>query len=154
VADAIRVLRNGLRRQTTEIASQHGVVYLGYEVIKTDIRILARVVHPPRPVGGIGAVNTGGTAGEVGMIEKIRFVETNHANALGKVGLNSVAGECVFFGDDAVALVEASTPELRAGIPGNFGRFKSVAWIGVLAMALIWNVANAGKAKVLHFGSA
>lgn len=92
--------------------------------------------------------------GEVGMIEKIRFVETNHSNALGKVGANSVLGESIFFGDDAVALVEAVSPELRAGIPGNFGRFKTVAWIGELAMALIWNTANAGQAKVVHVGSA
>lgn len=68
--------------------------------------------------------------GEVGRIEGIRFVETNHATALGKVGTGSVLGEGVVFGQDAVALAEVLTPELRASIPADFGRSKAVAWYG------------------------
>lgn len=91
--------------------------------------------------------------GEVGRIEGIRFIETNHSTALGKVGTASVLGEGVVFGQDAVALAEVLTPELRASIPGDFGRSKAVAWYGILAFGLIWNTGNAGEARVVHVGS-
>ena len=92
--------------------------------------------------------------GEVGRIESVRFIETNHANALGKVGTGSVLGEGVIFGEDSVAMAEAMSPELRAAIPGDFGRSKAVAWYGILAMEPIWETGNAGEAKIVHVGSA
>lgn len=92
--------------------------------------------------------------GEVGRIESVRFVETNHANALANVGTASVLGEGVVFGDDSVAMAEAMSPELRAAIPGDFGRSKAVAWYGILEFEIIWNTGNAGEAKVVHVGSA
>lgn len=91
--------------------------------------------------------------GEVGRIESIRFIETNHARALDKVGTNDVLGEGVVFGDESVAMAEAMTPELRAAIPGDFGRSRAVAWYGILEFGLIWDTANAGEAKVVHVGS-
>lgn len=91
--------------------------------------------------------------GEVGRIESVRFIETNHARALGNVGTAGVLGEGVFFGEDAVAMVEAMSPELRAAIPGDFGRAKAVAWYGILAFDTIWNTGNAGEAKIVHVGS-
>lgn len=91
--------------------------------------------------------------GEVGRIEGVRFIETNHANALGKIGSSSVLGEGVVFGDDAVAMAEAMTPELRAAIPGDFGRSKAVAWYGILEMDVIWDTGNAGEAKIVHVSS-
>ena len=66
--------------------------------------------------------------GEVGRWEHIRLLKTNHNGALGKVGTGSVLGEGVVFGRDAVAMAEVLTPELRAAIPGDFGRSKAVAW--------------------------
>lgn len=91
--------------------------------------------------------------GEVGRIEGVRFIETNHANALGKVGTSSVLGEGVVFGEDGVAMAEAMTPELRAAMPGDFGRSKAVAWYGILAFDLIWDTGNAGEARVVHVTS-
>jgi len=91
--------------------------------------------------------------GEIGRIESIRFIESNHSNALGKIGTGSVLGEGVVFGEDAVALAEAMTPELRAAIPGDFGRSKAVAWYGILEMDVIWDTGNAGEAKILHITS-
>ena len=91
--------------------------------------------------------------GEVGRIEGIRFIETNHANALGKTGTSDVLGEGIVFGEDAVALAEAMTPELRAAIPGDFGRSKAVAWYGILEMDVIWDTGNAGEAKIIHVTS-
>lgn len=91
---------------------------------------------------------------EVGKVENLRFVESNHNKALGKVGTNSVLGEGVVFGDDAVGMIEALTPELRAAMPQDFGRQKAVAWYGLLEFGTIWDTGNAGEAKIVHVGSA
>jgi N4-gp56 family major capsid protein len=92
-------------------------------------------------------------SGEVGRLERLRFVQTNHNNALGKVGTASVLGEGVVFGRDAVAMAEVLTPELRAAIPADFGRSKSVAWYGILAFGIIWDTANAGEARIVRVTS-
>jgi N4-gp56 family major capsid protein len=91
--------------------------------------------------------------GEVGQIEGIRFIETNHAKALGKVGSGSVLGEGVVFGEDGIALAEAMTPELRAAIPQDFGRSRAVAWYGILEWDIIWDTGNQGEARIVHVGS-
>ena len=93
---------------------------------------------------------------EIGRIENIRFVEINNTNALsGSLGSGSVLGEAVFFGEDAVAMVVAEDPELRAGIPQDFGRQMSVAWYGILQFGQIWSdSANAGEARLVHVTSA
>lgn len=90
---------------------------------------------------------------EVGRLENIRFIETNHSTALGKIGASSVLGEGVVFGQDAVAMAEVLTPEMRAGIPQDFGRSKAVAWYGILEFGVIWTTANAGEAKIIHVSS-
>jgi N4-gp56 family major capsid protein len=93
-------------------------------------------------------------AGEIGRIENIRFVEINNTGALsGSIGLNGVAGEAIFMGEDGVAMAVAEDPELRAAIPQDYGRAQSVAWYGILEFGLVWNTANAGEAKVVHFTS-
>jgi N4-gp56 family major capsid protein len=91
---------------------------------------------------------------EAGRMEGIRFVVTNHSQALGKVGTGSVLGEGVVFGDDAVSMAEAHTPELLVAIPGDFTRSKAVAWYGIIAFGVPFNTGNAGEAKILHVGSA
>lgn len=91
--------------------------------------------------------------GEVGRMESVRFVETNHNAALKKVGTNSVLGEGIVFGEDAVGMAEVLTPELRASIPQDFGRQKAVAWYGLLAFDIIWDTANQGEARVIHVTS-
>lgn len=88
--------------------------------------------------------------GEVGRIENIRFIESNNAGALGSSTPN--IGDALFFGADAVVMAVALDPELRAGIPGDFGRQKAVAWYGIMEFGLVWDTANAGEAKVVHFG--
>ena len=91
--------------------------------------------------------------GEVGRLEGVRFVATNHSAALSKVGTSSVLGEGVVFGADAVAMVEALSPELRAKVPEDYGRSKGVAWYGIFEFGLIWDTGNAGEAKIIHVGS-
>jgi N4-gp56 family major capsid protein len=90
---------------------------------------------------------------EIGKIEGVRFIECNHSNALGKVGTSSVLGEGVVFGEDAVAMAEVLTPELRAGIPADFGRSKAVAWYGIFQYGIIWDTGNAGEARIVHVTS-
>ena len=94
---------------------------------------------------------------EVGMVEQIRWIEINNTTALAnnKGSGSTTLGEGLVFGDDGVALAEVQTPELRAAIPGNFGRYQAVAWYGVLAYGLIWNAtATAGEARVIFITSA
>lgn len=92
--------------------------------------------------------------GEIGRIEGVRFIEINNTAALsGSLGLGGVMGEAVFFGDDAVAMAVAQDPELRAGMPQDFGRQKAVAWYGILDFGVVWDTANAGEAKIVHLSS-
>lgn len=92
---------------------------------------------------------------ELGRLENIRFVEINNTASLsGSLGTGSVLGEAIFFGDDAVSMAVAQDPELRAAMPQDFGRLKSVAWYGILEFGIIWDTANAGEAKIVHVTSA
>lgn len=93
--------------------------------------------------------------GEVGRLDKIRFIPTNHGRALGNVGTAGVLGEGVVMGKDALAFAEARTPELYASMPkGHAGRFRAVAWYGIVRFRLAWeDSANAGEANIVHIGS-
>ncbi len=91
---------------------------------------------------------------EIGRWEDVRIVECNHTNALSNTqGTGSVLGEGVVFGEDAIVLAEVISPELRAGIPADFGRSRSVAWYGLLKFDEVWNTGNAGQAKQVHVTS-
>lgn len=91
---------------------------------------------------------------EIGRMENIRFVEINNTASLsGSIGASSVTGEAVFFGDDAVAMAVAEDPELRAAIPQDFGRSRSVAWYGVLQFGVVWTTSNPGEARIIHYTS-
>ena len=92
--------------------------------------------------------------GEAGMIELMRMIAVNHTRALARdKGTGSVLGECVFFGDDPVALAEVEPPQLLAGVPGDFGRQHAVAWYGVLAFGIVWDTANDGEARIVYVTS-
>lgn len=92
--------------------------------------------------------------GEIGRLENVRFIEINRTDALsGSKGTGSVLGECVFFGADAVAMAVVQDPELRASVPGDFGRQKAIAWYGILEFGVVWDTANAGEARIVHVTS-
>lgn len=94
---------------------------------------------------------------EVGRIEGIRCTECTNENALSNgVGTGNVLGEGVVFGDQAVARVEAHTPELRAdpNYQSSGGRLKVVFWYGIFKFGIYWDTANDQEARVLHVGSA
>lgn len=91
---------------------------------------------------------------EIGRLEQIRFIETNHSNALsGALGAGGILGEGIFFGEDAVSMAVAEDPELRRAMPEDYGRKQGVAWYGILQFGLVWNTANAGEARVVHVSS-
>ena len=90
---------------------------------------------------------------EIGRIENIRHIETNHDRALGKQGAGSVLGEGVVFGSDAIVMAEVLTPQLRAEAKGDFGRALAVAWYGILEFGIIWDTGNAGQARIVHVTS-
>jgi N4-gp56 family major capsid protein len=89
---------------------------------------------------------------EVGTVEQIRWIEITNTDVLsGSAGAASVLGEGLVFGEDGVAIAEVVTPELRAAIPGGYGRWKGMAWYGVLGYQLIWNeTSTAGEVRVLY----
>jgi len=94
--------------------------------------------------------------GEMGMTERIRWVECNRALAFSNVaGTSTVLGEAVVFGDEAVARIEAETPHLRLdpNFQSDFGRTQAAAWYGVLGFGSVWNVADDGKAKIIRIDS-
>jgi N4-gp56 family major capsid protein len=93
--------------------------------------------------------------GEVGRIENIRFVETNHTSALAQdYGTGDVVGEAVFFGEDPVVMGVVEDPHLRLKEPGDYGRSKGVAWYGNYGFGQVWtDSANAGEARVMYFSS-
>jgi N4-gp56 family major capsid protein len=93
--------------------------------------------------------------GEVGRLDRIRFIPTNHGQALRNVGTGSVLGEGVVFGKNALAFAEARTPELYASLPkGHAGRFRAVSWYGIVRFRQVWeDSANAGEANTVHVGS-
>jgi hypothetical protein len=56
-------------------------------------------------------------------------------------------------------MIEAETPHLRAAIPGNFGRFKSIAWYGLFGFGTIYSGATTqatsrGISRTVHVTSA
>ena len=89
---------------------------------------------------------------EVGMVEQIRWIEITNTDSLDEsVGSSGVLGEGLVFGEDGVAIAEVLTPELRAAIPGGYGRWKGMAWYGVLGYGLIWNATStAGEVRVIY----
>ena len=94
--------------------------------------------------------------GEMGMTERIRWVEVNRAAALSNTaGTSGTLGEAVVFGDEAVARIEVETPHLRLdpNFQSDFGRTQAAAWYGILGFGPVWNVADDGKAKIVRIDS-
>src|SRR5215813_5509612 len=89
--------------------------------------------------------------GEIGMVENIRIIETNHDTVLQvttSAGTN--IGQAFIFGDEAVAFAEAQTPELRLKIADDYGRNLGCAWYGQLGFGLYHPTANPREARVLR----
>jgi hypothetical protein len=94
--------------------------------------------------------------GEVGLAESIRHMEVTNDDALSNsLGLGSVLGEGVVFGDDAIGRAEIEFPELRAqtNFKGDFGRRGAVAWYGIVGFGPKFPTANDREARGVHITS-
>jgi hypothetical protein len=107
----------------------------------------------------------------VGRYENIRFVEQNeipkgHANdaqftetvgtnyiysAVEDAWNNAKSSWCLFFGSDTVMEAPAIPEEIRAKIPGDYGRDKGIAWYALTGAGLVH--ADALNARILMWDS-
>ncbi len=110
--------------------------------------------------------------GEVGRYENIRFVEQNeipkgHANdaaftetaganyiysAVEDAWANGLSSWCLFFGSDTVMEAPAIPEEIRAKIPGDYGRDKGIAWYALTGAGLVH--ADALNSRIFTWDSA
>ena len=96
---------------------------------------------------------------EVGMLEEIRFIKTNHGSTtfggpgLNIIGTSDVLGEGFVFGKDCVSYVEAEAPRIVDGKPDDFGRVLSCCWYGIYTFIHKWDTANAGELRCVHVTS-
>lgn len=89
---------------------------------------------------------------EVGRIRNVRWVE--ETNVLSNVlGTTAFKGEAVVFGEDPVVEGIAIAEEIRAKIPGDYGRDKGVAWYFLGGWKNVWPTANDGEARIVHITS-
>lgn len=82
--------------------------------------------------------------GQLRSVEGFDLYETNHTNALeDNVGASTTTGEAIFFGADAVGLLEVNAPEVTMSIPdpNDLGRSRWIGWSGVLEAFHVWETA-------------
>ncbi len=89
--------------------------------------------------------------GEVGKYYGCRFIE--ETNVLSNT-LNSLYGEAVFFGSDAVREGVVIPEELRIDIPKDFGRDMATAWYALLGFVKTWDFSSDGETRIIHVSSA
>lgn len=90
---------------------------------------------------------------EVGKYYTVRFVEETNVLS-NSIGLSSIHGEAVIFGDDAVKEVVAIPEEIREKIPTDYGRSQGLAWYALLGFQRIWSFAADTEEHILHVTSA
>lgn len=89
--------------------------------------------------------------GEIGTVDNIKIVETNHDTVLQTVVVGAVTfGQGFVFGDEAVAFAEAQTPELRMKIADDYGRSLGCAWYGQLGFGQFHPVSNPREARIVR----
>jgi N4-gp56 family major capsid protein len=90
--------------------------------------------------------------GEIGVVDNIRIVETNHDTVLQVVTSGGVnIGQGLVFGDESVAFAEAQTPELRMKIADDYGRSLGCAWYGQLGFGVFHPNPNIRESRIIRF---
>lgn len=87
-------------------------------------------------------------------VENFMLFESNHAAVLDDtVGASTTTGEAIFFGADAVGILEVRAPEIRMGAPdpNDLGRSRWLGWVGTLEAFLTWE--TAALSRVIHVTS-
>lgn len=106
--------------------------------------------------------------GEIGRYEDMRFVEQNHIPKGGAndstiydvlEGIpdpwdNNKSSWIVFMGADTVTEAICIPEEIRAKIPGDYGRSKGIAWYGLGGFGLIHGGSGNTNARVVLWDSA
>ena len=93
--------------------------------------------------------------GEVGRFYSTRFIESNHTSSLSNgVGTSSVLGEALFFGEDPIIEAVAIPEEIRAKIPGDYGRDKGIAWYGLVGFERVWDFTTDAEEHIVRIASA
>ena len=90
-------------------------------------------------------------SGEIGRIEGVRCVE--ETNFLSNARGGSTFGEAVMFGADAVMESVALPEEIRAKIPGDYGRSRGIAWYSILGFTKIWDYTGDSECHIIHINS-
>lgn len=94
-------------------------------------------------------------AGEVGRIEGVRFVESNHTSALSNgVGSGSILGEAVIFGAEPVIEAVAIPEEIRRKMSTDYGRDLGIAWYALLGFARVWDYSTDSEDHIVRITSA
>ncbi len=92
-------------------------------------------------------------AGEIGTYYGCRFVE--ETSFLSNIqGSNSIYGEAVFFGSDAVREGIAIPENIRIDIPKDFGRDQGIAWYYLGGFVETWDYSSDGEGRIIHVKSA
>jgi N4-gp56 family major capsid protein len=88
-------------------------------------------------------------SGEVGEYYGCRFVEETNVlrNTLGS---NTLYGEAVFCGGDAVREGVVVPEDIRIDLPKDFGRDQAIAWYYMGGFQLVWGAASADECHVIH----
>jgi N4-gp56 family major capsid protein len=90
--------------------------------------------------------------GEIGVIENIRVIETNHDTVLETLTTGGVSiGQGLILADEGIAFAEAQTPELRLRIADDYGRNLGCAWYGQVGFGIYHDVATARRARIIRF---
>lgn len=85
-------------------------------------------------------------SGALRSVEGFDLYETNNADALADlIGTSTTTGGAIFFGADPGFLAEVVTPELRAGLPEDLGRFREIGWVGEIEAGLTWDTATLAR---------
>ncbi len=98
----------------------------------------------------------GAYTGEVGRLpfQNVRFVETNHINALSNgVGTSNVLGEAIFFGEDPIRELVSVPEEIREKIPDDYGRGHGVAWYALLGFGRVWDASTDSEDRIVRVAS-
>jgi N4-gp56 family major capsid protein len=92
--------------------------------------------------------------GEVGRFYNVRFIESNHLNALANTLATTFSGEAIFFGEDPVREIVAIPEEVRAKLPEDYGRDKGLAWYAMLGWGRVWDFSTDSEEHIVRVTSA
>jgi len=90
--------------------------------------------------------------GEIGTYYATRFIEETSV-LVNNLGTNSVDGEAVFFGSDAVKEGVAIPEEIRIDVPKDFGRDQGIAWYSLNGFKKTWDYSTDGETRIIHVTS-